>query len=138
MTRPNSEWVPFSEQLPALTGHVLVADALGVVRPGFWRWDDDNRVWDCGSRTCCNLKFQGTHWMRIEFPTRENTRPHKLQVTRNGASTEPERSNSATCHDCDGEGWLWRHELPDTRDWDGAADDQRYTCTTCKGTGVAP
>ena len=35
------------------------------------------------------------------------------------------------CDHCDGEGWLWRRELPDTSDWDGSADDTRYTCPYC-------
>lgn len=32
---------------------------------------------------------------------------------------------------CNGEGWVWRHELPDTSDWDGSADDTRYLCPYC-------
>lgn len=29
---------------------------------------------------------------------------------------------------CNGEGWVWRRELPDTSDWDGSADDTQYDC----------
>lgn len=29
---------------------------------------------------------------------------------------------------CNGEGWVWRHELEDTSDWDGSTDDTKYTC----------
>ena len=32
---------------------------------------------------------------------------------------------------CGGTGWVWRRELPDTSDWDGSADDTRYTCPYC-------
>lgn len=29
---------------------------------------------------------------------------------------------------CHGSGWVWRHELPDTGDWNGSADDTKYSC----------
>ncbi len=32
---------------------------------------------------------------------------------------------------CGGAGWVWRHELPDTSDWDGSADDTKYSCPYC-------
>ena len=35
------------------------------------------------------------------------------------------------CMYCKDSGWLWRHELPDTSDWDGSSDDTRYLCTYC-------
>lgn len=37
-----------------------------------------------------------------------------------------------TCLHCNDAGWLWRHELPDTSDWDGSADDTRYSCPYCE------
>ena len=45
------------------------------------------------------------------------------------------------CPKCDGEGWLWRHELDDPgedylRGREGR-DDTRYTCDRCKGRGAA-
>jgi hypothetical protein len=39
---------------------------------------------------------------------------------------------SPDCEVCKGAGWVWRHELPDTLDWDGSADDTRYTCPYCE------
>ena len=36
------------------------------------------------------------------------------------------------CMYCKDSGWLWRHELPDTSDWDGSSDDTRYPCTYCE------
>lgn len=38
---------------------------------------------------------------------------------------------SEWCLLCNGNGWLWRHELPDTSDWDGSSDDTRYDCPNC-------
>lgn len=32
------------------------------------------------------------------------------------------------CPKCDGHGWLWREELDDPGDWDGIADDTKYSC----------
>lgn len=45
----------------------------------------------------------------------------------------------AECPKCDGEGWLWRHELPDPHyePCDVGADDTKYTCPYCVGTGDA-
>lgn len=38
------------------------------------------------------------------------------------------------CEICDGEGWCWRHELPDPSEDGGyCVDDTRYTCPWCKG-----
>lgn len=39
---------------------------------------------------------------------------------------------SKDCDVCGGAGWVWRHELPDTSDWDGQPDDTRYTCPYCR------
>ncbi len=39
---------------------------------------------------------------------------------------------SKDCDACSGAGWVWRHELPDTSDWDGSADDTRYNCPYCR------
>ncbi len=39
----------------------------------------------------------------------------------------PNPSHPPDCR-CGGAGWVWRHELPDTSDWDGGADDTRYLC----------
>jgi hypothetical protein len=36
------------------------------------------------------------------------------------------------CNVCGGAGWVWRHELPDTSDWDGQPDDTQYTCPYCR------
>lgn len=33
---------------------------------------------------------------------------------------------------CQGAGWVWRHELPDTSDWDGEPDDTKYDCPMCR------
>ena len=41
------------------------------------------------------------------------------------------------CERCHGPVWLWRHEIDDP-DWDGSADDTRYTCRDCGGSGKTP
>ena len=41
------------------------------------------------------------------------------------------------CPKCNGEGWVWSHELDDyypPDNFDGI-DDTRYTCDSCKGKG---
>lgn len=45
----------------------------------------------------------------------------------------------AECPKCDGEGWLWRHELPEPHyeDCGGVSDDTKYTCPYCAGSGDA-
>ena len=43
------------------------------------------------------------------------------------------------CLACDGEGWLWGHELTTLNyggDHDYSSDDQRYTCDQCGGSGL--
>jgi hypothetical protein len=35
------------------------------------------------------------------------------------------------CSICRDSGWVWRHELPNTDDWDGSIDDTQYDCPYC-------
>lgn len=47
---------------------------------------------------------------------------------------EPEMTE---CSQCDGEGWVWGHEMDDPPDVP-QPDDTRYTCDICGGSGEVP
>lgn len=48
----------------------------------------------------------------------------------------PHASDSEPCQKCQGDGWVWRHELDDTRDWNGVTDHTKYVCDRCFGHNV--
>jgi hypothetical protein len=57
----------------------------------------------------------------------EELRRHRAQLER-----EELKAKIPTGCMCQGAGWVWRHELPDTSDWDGSVDDTHYDCPMCR------
>lgn len=45
-------------------------------------------------------------------------------------------SRSEPCQKCQGDTWVWRHELDDTKDWNGVTDHVKYVCDRCFGHGT--